>query len=224
MDNKQSSADLKNIVAQNIYYLRTINHMTQYELGEKLNYSDKAISKWERAEGLPDVYVLKKISEVFGVTVDYLLTEHTEQDQKVDTKSGKKSTSLLGKVVKIGLLTVSLLIFVLIAIATAGEVYYWQVFVYAIPAISITGIVFGAILKNRWQVLIYISLLMWSILAAIFFALLQFANDYKVWLIFFVGIPLQVIIFLAFKIKITVKITKKEMELLPQNHTPSEEK
>lgn len=210
MDNKQTSSDLKSIVAQNIYYLRTINHMTQYELGEKLNYSDKAISKWERADGLPDVYVLKQMSELFGVSVDYMLTEHTEQDKKVDTKTNKKSTALLGNVIKIALLTISLLVFVIIAIASAGKIYYWQVFIYAIPLIAIAGIVFGAILKNRWQVLLYVSLLMWSILAAIFFGLLKYADDYKVWLIFFIGIPAQIIIFLSFKIRITVKISKKE--------------
>ncbi len=210
MDNKQTTNDLKSIVAQNIYYLRTINHMTQYELGEMLNYSDKAISKWERGDGLPDVYVLKRMSELFGVSVDYMLTEHTEQDQKVETKTNKKSKALLGNVIKIGLLTISLLLFVIIAIASAGEIYYWQVFIYAVPLVAIAGIVFGAILKNRWQVLAYVSLLMWSILAVIFFALLKFATDYKVWLIFFIGIPAQIIIFLSFKIRITVKISKKE--------------
>lgn len=220
MDNKQTNSDLKSIVAQNIYYLRTINHMTQYELGEKLNYSDKAISKWERADGLPDVYVLKQMSELFGVSVDYLLTEHTDQDKKVDTKTNKKSTALLGNVIKIALLTISLLVFIIMAIASAGNIYYWQVFIYAIPLIAIAGIVFGAILKNRWQVLLYVSILMWSILAAIFFALLKYADDYKVWLIFFIGIPAQIIIFLSFKIKITVKISKKET----QNQTHDEEK
>jgi len=210
--------DLKKIVAQNIFYLRTINQLTQYELGEKLNYSDKAISKWERADGLPDVLVLKKMSELFGVSVDYMLTEHTEQSQKVETKNTKKSKALLGNVVKIGLLTLSLLVFVIIAIATAGELYYWQVFIYAIPAVAIAGIVFGALLKSRWQVCVYVSLLMWSILAAIFFGLLSYADDYKVWLIFFIGIPAQIIILLSFKIKITVRISRKETkkETLPE--------
>ena len=72
--------EFKEVVAQNIYYLRTKNHLTQYELGEKLNYSDKAISKWERAEGMPDAYIISKMSELFGVTVDYMLTPHSEQD------------------------------------------------------------------------------------------------------------------------------------------------
>ena len=68
--------DLKLIVASNIIKLRTDAKMTQSELGEKLNYSDKSVSKWERAESLPDANVLKQLSEIFGVTVDFLLNTH----------------------------------------------------------------------------------------------------------------------------------------------------
>ena len=67
---------LKEIVGQNIYYLRTVNHLTQLELGEKLNYSDKAISKWERGEGLPDLYVIEKLCGLFNVSADYIMKEH----------------------------------------------------------------------------------------------------------------------------------------------------
>lgn len=210
-----SLTDLKKIVAQNIYYLRSVNQMTQMELGEKLSYSDKAISKWERADGLPDALVLKNMSEIFGVSVDYILSEHTEQEKKVETKTSRRSIALLGNVIKIAMVTISLLVFILIAMYT--EVYYWQSFIYAIPAIAIVGIVFGSLLKKRWQVFLYVSLLMWSILMAIFFALFEVANEYKVWLIFFVGIPAQVMILLSFKIRITVKITtKEEKQTLPE--------
>lgn len=210
-----SLTDLKKIVAQNIYYLRSVNLMTQMELGEKLSYSDKAISKWERAEGLPDALVLKKMSEIFGVSVDYILSEHTEQEKRVETKTSRRSMALLGNVIKIAMVTISLLVFIIIAMYT--EVYYWQSFIYAIPAIAIVGIVFGSLLKKRWQVLLYVSLLMWSILMAIFFALFEVVNEYKVWLIFFVGVPAQVMIFLSFKIRITVKITtKEEKQTLPE--------
>ena len=105
--------EFKNIVAQNIYYLRTENHMTQYELGEKLNYSDKAISKWERGDGLPDAYVLNKMSQLFGVTVDYMLTPHSEQNKKVETQPIKKAKRIVSNIVAAGIFTLALLIFVL---------------------------------------------------------------------------------------------------------------
>ena len=108
----------KDVVAQNIFYLRTKNHMTQYELGEKLNYSDKAISKWERGDAIPDVFVLKKIADLFEVTVDYILVPHSEQDQKRDTKPIKKIKNIIAAIAAIGVQTVALAIFVIVALYT----------------------------------------------------------------------------------------------------------
>jgi len=71
--------NLKSIIAKNIVLLRTGAHLTQAELAERLNYSDKAVSKWERGESLPDITVIKAIADMFGVTVDWLLRENGEQ-------------------------------------------------------------------------------------------------------------------------------------------------
>jgi transcriptional regulator with XRE-family HTH domain len=68
-------SDLKTIIARNIIELRRKNNMTQLELAEKLNYTDKAVSKWERGESLPDIAVLKTIADMFGVGLDYLVSE-----------------------------------------------------------------------------------------------------------------------------------------------------
>ena len=65
--------DLYAIFARNVAELRAERKMTQAQLAALLNYSDKAISKWERGEALPDVTVVKQIADTFGVTVDYLL-------------------------------------------------------------------------------------------------------------------------------------------------------
>ena len=72
--------DLKQIIANNITTLRKVKNLTQLEFANELNYSDKAISKWERAESIPDVIVLKQIADLFGVTVDYLLKEHSADE------------------------------------------------------------------------------------------------------------------------------------------------
>ena len=201
--------EFKEIVAQNIYYLRTENHMTQYELGQNLNYSDKAISKWERGDGLPDVYVLTKMSELFGVTVDYMLTSHSEQSKKIETKPIKKAKKIISNIVVAGVFTLALLIFVLFAIVSeySGEkIFYWQVFVYAIPAAAISKIVFASIWDKARGVFVYASLLLWSLLATIYFAV----GNYDLWILFVLGLPLQVIVFLAFRIKITVTFSKKD--------------
>ncbi|MBQ8186318.1 MAG: helix-turn-helix transcriptional regulator, partial [Clostridia bacterium] len=67
--------DIPQIIARNITTLRKNAGMTQAGLAEKIGYSDKSISKWERAEGIPDVICLKAIADLFGVSVDYMLTE-----------------------------------------------------------------------------------------------------------------------------------------------------
>ena len=76
--------NLKLIIAQKLVALRKGNSMTQIELAEKLDYSDKAISKWERGESLPSVVVLKRIADVFGVTVDYFIYDvHDEKSDNI---------------------------------------------------------------------------------------------------------------------------------------------
>lgn len=195
--------ELRDIVAQNIYFLRTENHMTQYELGERLNYSDKAISKWERGDGLPDAYVLKKMGEIFGVSVDYMLSPHSEQNKKVETQPIKKTKRIVSNIVTAGILTLTLLFFVIFAIV--NDIYYWQIFIYAIPVASATKIVFASVWEKARGVFIYSSVLLWSLLATIYFAI----GNYNLWILFILGIPLQLIVFLAFRIKITIRFSKK---------------
>lgn len=195
--------ELKQNVAQNIYYLRTINHMTQSELGEKLNYSDKAISKWERAEGLPDAFVLKKISEIFGVTIDYLVNEHSEQEKKVDNKPARNLKKLIAGIVLWGIIAVSLFLMIVLYLAI-GKIY-WQIFIYALPVTFIVQIVLSCVWWRGKGSFFYTSLLLWSIIANVYVALLH-ANP---WELFFVGIPLQIIVFLCYKIKITITVTQK---------------
>ena len=85
--------NIKAVVASNIIELRTKAGMTQLELAEKLNYSDKSVSKWERAESIPDVTILKSLADIFGVTVDYLLgntdikEKAPDQDDQVQDKN-----------------------------------------------------------------------------------------------------------------------------------------
>ena len=72
--------DLKQIFAKNLVELRAREGMTQLDLGEKLNYSDKTVSKWERGESIPDASVLKEISELFHISLDDLLSDHTKEE------------------------------------------------------------------------------------------------------------------------------------------------
>ena len=79
--------NLRAIIAANIAELRKSRSMTQQDLAARLNYTDKAISKWERGESVPDIIVLKQIADMFGVTVDYLLTGQPSPNEQ-DTVAG----------------------------------------------------------------------------------------------------------------------------------------
>ncbi|MBQ8145587.1 MAG: helix-turn-helix transcriptional regulator [Clostridia bacterium] len=212
--------ELKSNVAQNIYYLRTVNQMTQSELGEKLNYSDKAISKWERAEGLPDAYVLHKIAEIFGVSVDFLINEHSEQEKKVETKPARNIKKLIAGTVLWGIIAVAICLIVVLYLVT--DKICWQIFIYALPITFIVQIVLSCVWWRGKGSFLYASLLNWSILLIIYIALLQF----NFWPIFFIGIPVQIILFLCYKIKITVTVTQKNPKYFvwDMGTNPSEQK
>lgn len=197
--------EFKEVVAQNIYYLRTKNHLTQYELGEKLNYSDKAISKWERAEGMPDAYIISKMSELFGVTVDYMLTPHSEQDKKVETRPIKKVKRIVSNIVSAGILFIALFIFSIVTMVSDYKEFFWQIFIYAIPVVVVYRIIFNSVWFRAKNVFLLTSILLWSLIASIYVAI----ANWSLWIIFIIGLPLQVIVFLAFRIKITVRFSKK---------------
>ena len=66
---------LKIQIGSNIAFYRKQSGLTQAGLAEKLNYSDKAVSKWERGESIPDVLTLMQLSEQFEISIDALLED-----------------------------------------------------------------------------------------------------------------------------------------------------
>jgi len=193
--------DLKQIIAKNIIDLRKSMHLTQAELAEKLNYSDKAISKWERAESIPDVVILKQIADIFKVTVDYLLeAEHTEHTNKeIETSAQDKKNRLIVTLLASSLVwLIATMAFVYIGIYTNGIRNLWAIYVYALPINFIVLLVFNSIWGKRKRNFLIISLLVWSILFSVYLALLS----YDILLLFFIGIPAQIIIILWSNLKV----------------------
>lgn len=188
--------DIKSVIAKNITALRQGRKMTQIELAEKLNYSDKAISKWERGESIPDVTVLKSIADLFGVTLDYLVQEeHTcgEPVARKEKPARNRRNCIVVTALSILLVWfVATLCFVVPDILFPGMKAHWLTFVYAVPVTMIVWLVFNSIwFRPRWNYMI-ISLLMWTTLASIVITLA--AVHLNVWQLFLLGIPGQVII------------------------------
>ena len=187
---------LKNIIAQNIAQLRRDNNMTQLELAEKLNYSDKAISKWERGESLPDVAVLKNIADIFLVSVDYLLEETHKKIAPPSARTTARKRRR-GVITWLGVLLVwmvATIAFVTLQLIVPVKMSAWLTFVWAIPVSAVVWLIMNSVWFNRRRNYLIVSVLMWTVLAAAHITLL--VAGVNVWLIYLLGIPAQIIIFL----------------------------
>lgn len=193
--------DIKSIIAENIVRLRHRSGMTQIGLAEKLNYSDKAVSKWERGESVPDISVLKNIADLFGVTVDYLISSGHEDEpddvievvvDEVAIKKKKRSRAMITGMSVLLVWLVASVIFVPIDIATTDAVAHWLAYAYAVPASMLVWLIFNSIWFNRRRNYLIISLMVWTLLAAIHLSVL--VGGFNVWQIYLLGIPGQLII------------------------------
>ena len=181
--------DFKLIVAKNIIKYRKANGLTQLELAEKLNYSDKAISKWERGESLPDVYMLQVIADMFGTTLNDLVSENIES-----VKPKSKFNRGIITALSIGLTwLVAVVFYVLLSIANISM--SWLTFIYALPASLIVSIVFSNIFNYRFSLFLSISGLFYSIPLAIC-CTVNWANNVAE--LFYIAIPLQILTILWF--------------------------
>ena len=196
--------NIKSIIAQNITDLRRAKGLTQLELAEQLNYSDKAVSKWERAESMPDVSVLVEIADLFDVPLDYLVrAEHPKKEIQPSEDANEMSFLYRkGYISGISILLVwliAVLVYVLISFFAKDAHSQWLSFVYAFPVSAIVWLVFNSIWFNPRLNYFIVSLLMWSLFLSI--QLTLFSLNIKAGLIYLLGIPGQIIIILWALIK-----------------------
>ena len=196
--------EINTIVATNLVYLRKKVGLTQLEFGEKFNYTDKTVSRWESGTSLPGVDVLKEIADYYGITVDYILTEHhsSKEFDSVITKTINPKNKMV-----IMALVVSV-IWAIVATIYVASIYnlgtsdfeqnrWWCSFLWAVPL----SFFVLAILNRRWfrgskWTVVFASIFVWTILIAAFITFI-----YGVfWYLFFIGIPVQVALILASKL------------------------
>ena len=199
---------LKKQIGANIAAYRKRNGLTQVGLAEKLNYSDKAVSKWERGESAPDVQTLVQLADLYGITVNDLLVdpnvlpEDTGAVQRVmeiavektlKRKADKRIILMLSSVL---VWFVALFLFVVLSSLEISK--SWIAFFYAVPANAIVLLSLRSAWRDfRWnQVLI--SLIVWGGLLSLYVSLLVFAGI-NIWKLFLLGIPGQAAILLWFR-------------------------
>ena len=188
--------DLKILFASNLINLRTKAGMTQLELADKINYSDKSVSKWERAEAIPDVTVLKAIADIFEVTVDYLISAHGQWQPAPDTdgKRKKYNAKLITAISGIGIFTLATLLFVILWIIFEP---FWLIYAAALPVFFITLLILNSIWKIEMSNSALAMLFIFSIFLLIYFIFLEF----NLWQLVFILIPAEIIAFLSFRFK-----------------------
>ena len=211
-------------IGANIAAYRKNAGLTQAGLAEKLNYSDKAVSKWERGDSVPDVLTLVQLADQFSITVNDLLTDPNELPLGSDSRLEKAMTQVSEKALKrkankniiLALSStlvwfVALFAFVILSSFDFLEKYSCLLFFYAIPANAIVLLSLRSAWHDfRWNKAL-ISIIVWGSLLSIFVTL-QVAFTYNFWKIFLLGIPGQIAIFLWFRM---FRPTKEKTE---ENH------
>lgn len=187
-----SEEKLREYFARNLAHYRKALGLTQIELAERLNYSDKSVSKWERGDGLPDLAVTAQIAEIFGLTVNDMIAEKPKR--RLMTTRNKIIITLLS--MGVAWLVATILFFICEIIFPSIKVW-WLFYIYAIPISAIVGIVFSCIWWKKIHLFASVSTLIWSLALCVMLTV----SVPKIYLIFIVAAVLQILALLWFLIR-----------------------
>ena len=200
---------LRVFIGSNIALYRKRVGLTQAALAEKLNYSDKAVSKWERGESVPDVITLVQLANQFDITVNDLLLDPNELPgnpgslEKAMAQVSEKA--LRRKANKNVILALSSILcwfvalFIFVVVSSFDIPNSWLAFFYAIPANAIVLLSLRSAWRDfRWNKAL-ISIIMWGSILSMHMTMLMLLN-FNMWKLYLLGIPGQVAIWLWFRL------------------------
>jgi transcriptional regulator with XRE-family HTH domain len=201
--------DINQIVAKNLADLRKNRNLTQGELAEKFNYSDKSVSKWEHGETVPDLATLQQLADFYGVTIDYLTHEPTEDNRRLYTKAPKPTLdnhqwiSLAMAVLFIYFVTTVICAAVYIT-GTQAKISPWLPFVWATAgACMIVAVFFTHWHMKKLAVGFWIAF-DWTALTSLYVNMgvyLPNGQGWNLWVLYIVGIPVMVAMLIALRYK-----------------------
>lgn len=186
--------ELRKLIGKNLSDLRKKKGLTQGELAAKFNYTDRAVSKWENGETMPDVEILYNLCDFYGVTLDYLTHEDNLAYIKTDDSMPRRITitALVSSIIWM----LATVVFVIGMIRF--NVVLWQSFLWAIPVNCVVASIFNFYyFRNRVVSFIFWSIFIWSLLLSVFLSVL----DASLWPIFILGIPSQATLIIWFNLK-----------------------
>ena len=182
--------DIREIVCTNLVKIRKQNNLTQVELSNKINYSDNAISRWEKGDVLPSLEILQTLALFYGVELSYFIEEHPDEQTKI---LNSKKRVLYWGIMSCAILavwTICALTFLLLY-NYRGE-YYYMAFVWGVPTSAfIVRSIVKYYFKNRLS-LLTTSICVWTFLTALYLQWLSL----NLWQIFFIGMPVQFMLIL----------------------------
>lgn len=185
----ETSIELNKIVANNIIEYRKMLGLTQADLAEKLNFSDKSISKWERGEAIPDLEVLLKLCDIFGITLNDIVST---QKKRPIQKWFQKWKRLIISLMSAGLVwLIATIVFVTLELASPETPMIWMSFIYAIPVSALVLFIFSCIWDRPIVRMLLLSVFVWTTMVSI---CIPFGKS--IWLLLCIAVPLQILIIL----------------------------
>lgn len=180
--------DLHPIIAENLALLRKSSGLTQAQLAERLGYSDKAVSRWEKGDALPDINVLYELCDFYGIRMDTLLEKGGGQDARLVRTKDSVQYSVVVCLLSVAIVWLVATVF-FVYLNTKSRFNFWQAFVWAVPVSCLVVLRMNRRFHSRVLVFIASSLFVWTLLTAVYLQFLQ----YNIWLVFLIGVPVQLI-------------------------------
>ena len=202
--------NIRQVVCENLISLRKSHKYTQLELSKKINYSDKAISRWEKGEVLPDYEVLNTIAGVYGVDIAYFFQKHETFDdinEEIKKEEEKKVRNNIFMYILSCFVIFTLATIIFVSLLTLKNINMWTIFVLAIPVSCGVLLYFNyKFSKNTIMRFILVTIIAWTTLIFVYLQLIK----YNIWPLFLVGAPLQGVI--VFYTLMTGGFKKKKSE------------
>lgn len=183
-------------IAKNIKELRIASGLKQSELGDKISYSDKTISKWENGSSIPDITALNAIANLFSLTVDDLINENAVEraQEKNEPKKNDNTSNDIAMLCLSVLSVFTIAVIIYVAFYIIKNVTFWQAYIWAVPVSAFICVKYNRAHGNiKWVNTLLLSLVNWGVITASYLQLI----NYNLWPVFIIGIPLEAMIVIS---------------------------
>lgn len=192
IEENAQSEDLKDVIAANLSHLRQEAGLTQLQLAEMLNYSDKAVSKWERGESIPDLRVLIKLAEIYHISLDDIV--RSKPGKRLIPKMNLQKKHVLITLLSVGLVgVIATAVFMIFFYITPLANYAYLAYVCAPFVAAVVFTVFATVWYRRLTIAVAASLVLWSIILIVH-VMLSLFTKIPVWPFYLVAGGMQILI------------------------------